>query len=94
MFRYSESHWWSRERIGDYLPVLSLDEPSFINYAETAGVHLNVSLHKATHVVLFFTRRHLNLHFNVEIVIRHSIKVFHTHSHRNGLLTKFSIILQ
>lgn len=39
--RYSESHWWSRERIGDYLPVLSLEEPSFINYAETAGVHLD-----------------------------------------------------
>jgi len=43
--RYSESYWWSRERIGDYLPVLSLDEPSFINYAQKAGVHLDVSLY-------------------------------------------------
>ena len=42
--RYSESHWWTRERIGDYLPILSLDEPSFIDYAQIAGVHLEVSM--------------------------------------------------
>lgn len=33
--------WWTRERVGDYLPVLSLDEPSFINYVEVSGVQLD-----------------------------------------------------
>jgi len=42
MCRYSESNYWSRERIGDYLPVLSLDEPSFTSYVQTAGVHRDV----------------------------------------------------
>jgi len=51
MRRYSETDWWSRERVGDYLPVMSLDEPSFINYAQTAGVHTDVSLYWTTHVV-------------------------------------------
>jgi len=47
--RYSETDWWTRERVGDYLPVLSLDEPSFIDYIQAAGVHLDVSLPPTTH---------------------------------------------
>jgi len=43
------SYWWSRERIGDYLPVLSLDEPSFISYVQTADLHVDVSLKGHTH---------------------------------------------
>jgi len=43
MCRYSETSYWRRERVGDYLPVLSLDEPSFIEYAQIAGLHADVS---------------------------------------------------
>lgn len=46
--RYSDTDWWTRERVGDYLPVLSLDEPSFIDYIQAAGIHLDVDAAEKT----------------------------------------------
>lgn len=37
--RYSDSNWWKRERLGDYLPVVSKDDPSFVRYLQQADIY-------------------------------------------------------
>jgi len=36
--RYSSTNWWVREPVGEYLPILSLDEPSLVRYVMDAGL--------------------------------------------------------
>jgi hypothetical protein len=37
--KFSASDWWVRESIREYMPPLTLDEPSFVNYLMDAGVY-------------------------------------------------------
>ena len=37
-FRYSKHNWWVRKRVGEYLPVITKQEPSFISYLQQAGI--------------------------------------------------------
>jgi len=36
--RYSDFDWWTRERVKEYLPIVTKNEPSFINYLTQAGI--------------------------------------------------------
>jgi len=37
--RYTSSNeWWVRKRVREYLPIITKDEPSFINYLKQAGI--------------------------------------------------------
>jgi hypothetical protein len=35
---HHDTHWWVRKRVREYLPVVTRDEPSFINYLKQAGI--------------------------------------------------------
>lgn len=37
--KFSASDWWVREPLREYMPPLTLDEPSFINYLMDAGIY-------------------------------------------------------
>ena len=41
--RYSMSSWWLREREGDYMPIVSLDDKSFVDYIQHTGLHNSVN---------------------------------------------------
>lgn len=51
--REDSANWWWRERVGDYLAVLSLDEPSFTDYIQAAGLHTDTMEEEAgeTHLL-------------------------------------------
>lgn len=36
---YSASNWWTREKVGDYLPIVSLDEQSFVEYLYDSSIY-------------------------------------------------------
>lgn len=35
---YSGTDWWVREKVSDYLPIISKEEPTFINYLKKSGI--------------------------------------------------------
>jgi len=41
--RYSALDWWVREPVGEYMPILHLDEPSLKAYVEDSGLHTEQS---------------------------------------------------
>jgi hypothetical protein len=41
--KYSATNWWVREPVGEYLPILSLDEPSLDSYVKETGLHVDSS---------------------------------------------------
>jgi hypothetical protein len=36
--RYSEIDWWTREYVGEYTPIVSLQEPSFVEFIQRASI--------------------------------------------------------
>jgi len=46
--KYSPTNWWVREPLGEYLPILSLDEPSLMDYIEETGLQTDTQTKKPT----------------------------------------------
>ena len=51
--RFSAKDWWTRKRVREYLPIITKDEPSFVNYLKQAGI-IEVNICRIKLLLLYF----------------------------------------